>query len=146
MWLNSIIAYFHFIGILVMFSSLIVEISLLNGKITKDNIRLITKADLFFGIFAGITVITGLLRMFYFGKGVDYYLINPLFIIKLTIFILVGLLSVYPTITFLKSRKVKDKVIILTDLKRIKLIVAVEIIFLLLIPFLGVLVRNGYGI
>ncbi len=52
---------------------------------TKTKLKVITKADLFFGIFAGITVISGLLRMFYFGKGVEYYLINSLFIIKLSI-------------------------------------------------------------
>lgn len=109
---------------------------------TKNSIRLIIKADLLFGIFAGITVITGLLRMFYFGKGVDYYLINPLFIIKLSIFVLIGLLSVYPTITFLKIRKVKDEVINMTQFNTIKLIITVEIILLLLIPFLAILVTN----
>lgn len=125
-----------------MFSSLIVEMSILNEKMTKNSIRLIIKADLLFGIFAGITVITGLLRMFYFGKGVDYYLINPLFIIKLSIFVLIGLLSVYPTITFLKIRKVKDEVINMTQFNTIKLIITVEIILLLLIPFLAILVTN----
>jgi len=129
-----------------MFSSLFVEISFLKEKMTKDNIRIITKADLFFGIFAGITVITGLLRMFYFGKGVDYYLINPLFIIKLVIFVLVGLLSVYPTITFLETRKVKDEIININHFNSIKLIIIVEVILLILIPFLAVLVTNGFGI
>jgi putative membrane protein len=41
------------------------------------------------------------LRVLYFGKGTDYYLNNPVFYIKLSIFLVVGLLSIYPTISFI---------------------------------------------
>jgi putative membrane protein len=142
----SIVSYFHVAAIFVLFSSLIVELTFLKKEMTKNDIRIIAKADLFFGIFAGVTVVFGLLRLFYFGKGIDYYLMNPLFIIKISAFILVGLLSIYPTITFIKTRKTKEDVIKLENFKIINLIILFEITILLIIPFLAVLVTNGLGI
>ena len=146
MWQNIIITYFHFIAIFVMFSSLIVEMSLLKHEITRKDMRLILEADLLFGVFAGITAVSGLLRMFYFGKGIDYYLINPLFIIKLAAFLIVGLLSVFPTITFLKIRKLRKDVSVINHYGIIKLIIRIEFILLLFIPLFAVLVTNGFGI
>lgn len=146
MWLYSIVAYFHIAAIFVLFSSLIVELTFLKKEMDKDDLKKITKADLFFGIFAGLTVVLGLLRMFYFGKGVDYYLMNSLFTIKLSAFLIVGLLSIYPTVTFIKTRKVKSNVIHLQQYATIKRILMTELAILLFIPFLAVLVANGFGL
>ncbi len=129
-----------------MFSSLVVELTVLKKEMNRKEAGKLVKADLLFGIFAGLTAIFGLLRMFYYGKGVDYYLINPLFIIKLSAFILVGLLSIYPTITFLKLRKTKREIINLKQHKIIKLLIITEIAMLLIIPLLAVLVANGIGV
>ena len=129
-----------------MFSSLVVELTVLKKEMNRKEAGKLVKADLLFGIFAGLTAIFGLLRMFYYGKGVDYYLINPLFIIKLSAFILVGLLSIYPTITFLKLRKTKREIINLKQHKIMKLLIITEIAMLLIIPLLAVLVANGIGV
>lgn len=142
----SIVSYFHIAAVFVLFSSLIIELALLKKEMTKNDIKIITKADLFFGISAGVTVVLGLLRMYHFGKGVDYYLMNHLFIMKLSAFAIVGVLSIYPTITFLKARKIKEDKIQLENFKPIKLIILFEITILLIIPFLAVLVTNGLGI
>ena len=140
----SVVSYFHIVSIVGLFSSLIVELIFLKREMTMDRAKIVAKADLSFGIFAGLTAIFGLLNMFYFGKGTDYYLRNTLFIIKLSAFILVGLLSTYPTITFLKIRKHKEDIIHLKSQQAIKLIIIVEIALLIIIPFLGVLVANGW--
>ena len=145
MW-YSVVSYFHILAILLMFSSLVVELTVLKKEMTRKEAVTLVKADLFFGIFAGLTVVFGLLRMFYLGKGVDYYLMNPLFIIKLSVFILVGLLSVYPTVTFLKIRKSIEKKILINRYEKIKFIVVIEIIMLLILPLLAVLVANGFGV
>jgi putative membrane protein len=41
------------------------------------------------------------LRVLYFGKGTDYYLNNPFFLAKMGVFVIVSLLSIYPTLTFI---------------------------------------------
>ncbi len=46
----------------------------------------------------------GFLRVMYFEKGREFYLGNPVFQTKLALFLLVGLLSIYPTVRFIKWR------------------------------------------
>lgn len=145
MWLYSIVSYVHIIAIIVVFSSLLIEISYLNDKMTIQSVRTLTKADMFFGISAVVTVISGILRMLYFGKGIEFYLSNPLFIIKLSTFIGIGLLSIYPTITFIRAKKTKQKIMFIKHFKTIKMILIFELALLFLIPFLAILVTNGLG-
>ncbi|WBX75759.1 DUF2214 family protein [Tenacibaculum ovolyticum] len=146
MWLYSIVTYLHFISIFILFSALIVEVSIIKRKMTSSHFVILKKADFLFGIFAGLTVISGLLRMYYSGKGEDYYLSNPIFVLKFSLFILAGLLSIYPTLQFLKSGKLKIKVIELKHFKIIILLLRIELILLLIIPFLAVLVTKGIQI
>ena len=57
------------------------------------------------GIAAGALLIVGLLRVFYFEKGPDYYFHSQAFMAKFSIFVAVGLLSIIPTLEFLSWRK-----------------------------------------
>lgn len=143
MWIYSIVTYLHFISIFILFSALIVELSIIKRKMACSNLIILKKADLFFGISAGFTVVTGLFRLYYFGKGEDYYLSNSIFILKFSLFILVGLLSIYPTLQFLKLRKLKTEFIKLKHFKIIRLLLIIELILLLVIPFLAVLIAKG---
>src|SRR5215212_868831 len=58
-----------------------------------------------YGTSAGALLVVGLLRVFYFEKGSAYYFHNVFFIVKLSLFILVALLSIYPTMLFLSWNK-----------------------------------------
>ena len=53
-----------------------------------------------FGLSAGVVLVVGLLRVFYFEKGASYYFHSAPFIAKLSLFVIVGLLSIYPTVEF----------------------------------------------
>jgi putative membrane protein len=113
---------------------------------TRSNFILLKKADLFFGIFALLTVATGLFRIYYYGKGEDYYLSNLIFVLKVSLFILVGLLSIYPALQFLKSRKLNIETVELKNFRIIRFLFIIEVILLLIIPFLAVLVAKGIEI
>jgi putative membrane protein len=56
------------------------------------------------GIAAGALLVVGLLRVFLFEKGADYYLHSHAFHAKLSLFVVVGLLSIIPTMEFLSWR------------------------------------------
>ena len=47
----------------------------------------------------------GFLRVFYFEKGASYYFHSVPFIAKLSLFVAIALLSIYPTIEFLSWTK-----------------------------------------
>jgi putative membrane protein len=57
------------------------------------------------GAAAGILLVVGLLRVFFFEKGADYYFHSHAFMTKFSIFIAVALLSIVPTLEFLSWRK-----------------------------------------
>jgi len=62
-------------------------------------------ADNLWGISAVILLITGGMRAFGgYEKGTDYYLHQPLFHLKMTLFVLILLLEVAPMVTLIKWR------------------------------------------
>lgn len=67
--------------------------------------RRVLMADNLWGISAVILLISGGMRAFGgYEKGTDYYLHQPLFHLKMTLFVLILLLEVAPTITLIKWR------------------------------------------
>lgn len=101
MWASSITAYFHYLGFMLAFGALTVELFNLKSEMTLDEAKRVSFADVVYGLAAITILITGILRVIYFGKGTDYYLSNPFFYAKIGVFIFVSLLSLYPTFTFI---------------------------------------------
>ena len=62
-------------------------------------------ADRIYGASAGIVLVVGLLRVYYFEKGAAYYFHSAPFIAKLSLFVIVALLSIPPTIEFISWGK-----------------------------------------
>src|SRR3954470_2063846 len=102
--MSALFAFLHHISAFVLFAALIVEMVLLNDELTVARARKIARADMIFGIAAGVLLAVGLLRVFYFEKGAAYYFHNVPFLIKLSLFVVVGLASIYPTVKFLSWR------------------------------------------
>lgn len=67
--------------------------------------RSVLIADDLWGISAVVLLVTGGMRAFGgYEKGTDYYLHQPLFHLKMTLFVLILLLEVAPMITLIKWR------------------------------------------
>jgi putative membrane protein len=101
MWISAIVAYLHYLGFMLSFAALGIELFYLKPDFKLEEAKKVAFADIVYGISAVMILVTGILRVMYFGKGTEYYLNNPFFYIKIGIFIIVGLLSLYPTITFI---------------------------------------------
>jgi len=147
--MNIILPYLHILFVMVLMGTLITEHILLKPDLTKEQINALAITDMIFGISAGLVLITGLLRWFFFGKGFDYYLYNHLFHIKLTLFVIVGILSIFPTKKILKWRK-QAKNGSVTDMneetvKKQLMIIRIELLLVALIPLFAVMVARGYG-
>lgn len=68
-------------------------------------VRSVFVADNLWGISAVILLVTGGMRAFGgYEKGTDYYLHQPLFHLKMTLFVLILLLEVAPMVTLIKWR------------------------------------------
>tara|TARA_B100000609_G_scaffold190175_1_gene177822 strand:- start:137 stop:472 length:336 start_codon:yes stop_codon:yes gene_type:complete len=107
-------------------------------------------ADVIYGIAGLAILITGILRVRYFGQGGEFYLNNPIFWFKVTLYIIIGLLSLYPTTTYilwaipLSKNELPN---ISTNLvKRFKFIISTELIGFAVIPFFATLMARGIGL
>jgi putative membrane protein len=144
------IPYLHYIGIMLLMGSLISEHLLLKPKMTKEQINSLAVTDLIYGMSALLVLATGLLRWFVYGKGSDYYLSNPLFHTKLTLFVILAILSIFPTIKFLKWRKQvnngQEPDINYKTVKRLFMYIRLELLILAIIPLLAVMLARGTGI
>ena len=143
--MNILIPYLHFIGIMLLMGSLFAEYVLLRPGITKNQIKLLSVADMIFGISAALVLITGLLRWFVVDpKGADYFNHQPLFHIKLTIFVVIAILSIMPTLKFLKWRKQSkaDDTFVPgeKEIKKQLMFVRIEMLLIAIIPLLAVMV------
>ncbi len=103
--MSSLFAFLHHIAAFTLVATLAVEFVLVRGELSLDNARKLPAVDLAFGISATVIVLVGFLRVFYFEKGSSYYFHSATFIAKLSLFAVVGLLSIYPTLQFLSWRK-----------------------------------------
>lgn len=72
--------------------------------------RDVLMADNIWGISAVVLLVTGGMRAFGgFEKGTDYYLHQPLFHLKMTLFVLILLLEIAPMVTLIKWRVARSR-------------------------------------
>jgi len=147
MWLDAALAYLHFMAIFGLFATLMYEVILLKAGAAGVDIETLALTDRKFGIQAGVVLVTGALRMIYGAKGAAFYVHNPAFHLKIGLFVLAALISIVPTIAFLRWRKsrradpswrVPD-----TEWRRAAKLVRLEMIIIALIPLAAVIMSRG---
>ena len=136
---NSLMATLHHLCAFTLSACLIYEFVAFRKGLGVEEARRIQRVDLWYGISAGLLVAVGLLRVFYFEKGAAFYTSNLMFWVKMTLFVIVGLLSIYPTIRYIKWNPTlaenKPPVIPDAEYKNIRLLLLLEMIGLVLILF-----------
>ena len=142
--LDLVVRYFHFIGMMVLMSLLVVEHILVTPEVSNKTMKRLATIDGFYGASAGVVFIMGFLLWFVVGKSSEFYTSNLLFHIKLTLFVVVGLLSIIPTLYFIKQRKSEEPVIAVP--RRIIMVIRLELLLLLIIPALAVCMASGIGL
>ena len=98
---SALVAYVHYLGIILCFGSLLFERLTLKVGLNRNETISMIIADVVYGLAGVAILVTGILRVKYFGQGGDFYTGNPVFWIKVSLYILVGLLSLYPTTTYI---------------------------------------------
>lgn len=149
MLINSFMATLHHISAFTLTACLAYEFIAYRKDISIQEARRIQKVDIWFGISAGLLLMVGLLRVFFFEKGPNFYFYNPIFWIKMTLFLIVGLLSIYPTIRYIKWNAVlkenKSPEIPEDEFKHVRIILWLEVICVLLILFAAPAMARAIG-
>ena len=146
----AVAAYLHFVAIFMLFALLVLEHQLFSQPLDFKRARSLFRTDIAFGIVAALVLITGAARAMRYGKGMDYYLNNSFFHAKIGLFVVVALLSIYPTVTFLRWRPAlqagQAPVLSPASNRWVKLIIRAELLALLMIPLLATLMARGLGV
>jgi putative membrane protein len=141
-----IVAWIHYVAIMLLIASLLGEHLLLKRELTAAEARTIQRLDVVYGSSAVVVLISGILRMF-LEKGVAYYNHHIAFHILFGIFIIAGVLSIYPTRLYLRWRSDiragRGQQLEPAQLKKMQMIVRVEMTLLLLAPFFATWMAHG---
>ena len=143
-------AYIHYLCIVLCFGALLFERLRLKVDLNRDDAISIIIADIIYGIAGLMLIFTGILRVRYFGQGAEFYTENPLFWFKSASYIAVGLLSLYPTITYIlwaiPISKNNLPSINSELVSRFRVIINIELVGFLFIPLMATLMARGIGL
>jgi len=145
MSLEILLRYFHFISIFAIVGTLVSEHVLLKPTLKRSEIGRLSRIDAVYGI-AALTLLCAGLTLWLSGAGKPavYYSKNWIFHTKITLFLIVGLLSIYPTVFFIKNRKGNPDEVISVP-KMVVMMLRAELTLLLIIPLLAGLMARGIG-
>ncbi len=145
MTLEIFLRYIHFVSIFAIVGSLASEHLLLRKRMTRSEIGRLARIDAVYGIAALTLLAAGLtLWLGSVGKPSWYYTKNWIFNTKITLFAVIGLLSIYPTVFFLRNRKGEANETIHVP-PSIFFALRMELLLLFIIPLLAGLMAHGVG-
>ena len=140
-------AFVHHAAAFLLVSTLMVELVVLKNDLTVTSARSVLRMDMAYGISALVLLVVGFVRVFYTEKGMAYYFSSGAFLVKLTLFILVGLLSISPTLRFMSWRKAlrEGRVPELDSgsRRKVRMIIHVELTLLFIIMLMAVMMARG---
>ena len=102
--MSTLFAFLHHLCAFTLVAAVAIEFTLIRQELTLASARRLQATDLVLGMAAGLLLFIGLLRVFLFEKGAEYYWHSHAFLAKFALFIIVGLLSIIPTMEFLSWR------------------------------------------
>lgn len=147
MWTDAILAYLHFAAIFTMIWFLAKEWTLLRVGADALDVERLGKADAGYGLLAVLVLLTGAARAVFGLKGWSFYAHNPAFHAKVGLFVLVGVLSVAPTLAFLRWRRARRADpswrVSEAQWRRAKRFVMIELHLIALIPLAAVVMARG---
>ena len=103
--LDLTLAILHHLFVFALFGVLFAEFIVVRRGMDAAAAARVVAIDASYGVLAALIVIVGFSRAIFAAKGWDYYAHNAFFWAKIGTFAAIGLLSVPPTLTFLKWRR-----------------------------------------
>jgi putative membrane protein len=145
--MTTLFAFLHHLCAFTLVSALAIEFTLIRQELTLASARRLLMTDMVYGIAAGALLVIGLSRVFFFEKGAEYYFHSHAFLAKLSLFVVVGLLSIIPTMEFLSWRgAVRASQVPAIDAKKMRRVTAVihgELLAIVIILLCAAIMARG---
>ena len=147
---RAAVAYVHYLSFMVCFGALVLERRLIRPNPDRKDAIAMVITDVVYGLAALALLVSGILRVLYFGQGSEFYTHNPLFWWKVGAYLSVGALSLYPTVTYIlwaiPLRKGELPKVSEALAQRLGWILNIELVGFALVPLMAVLMARGVGL
>ncbi|MGH7388706.1 MAG: DUF2214 family protein [Candidatus Rokuibacteriota bacterium] len=146
--MEPLLAYLHVLAFVLTGAFLTTELVLCRPGLAASHVRLLPRLDIVFFVSALAALATGLLRLFFYAKGVGFYLPNPAFHAKMALYLAVAVLSIYPTLRFIRWRRALiagDALPLPEEVARVRRLLHIELGLFALMPLMAVLMARGIG-
>ena len=145
--MTTLFAFLHHLCAFTLVAAVAIEFTLIRQELTLASARRLQVADIVLGMAAGALLVIGLLRVFFFEKGATYYWHSHAFLTKFGLFIIIGLLSIVPTIEFLSWRDAiaagQAPVMDAAKRKRVTMIIHIELAAIVVILLCAAIMARG---
>ena len=142
--LDLVLAIAHHLLVFGLFAILFAELMLVRPGMDIATVRRVAVIDLVFGAMAGLILLVGFARAAMTAKGWAYYEHNAFFWAKIGVFLVIGLLSAPPTISYIRWRKAGAAP---TDAQvaGVRRLLHAEVALFALLPAFAAAMARGYG-
>ncbi|HEX3653199.1 MAG TPA: DUF2214 family protein [Rhizomicrobium sp.] len=139
----------HHLLVFALAGVLAFEIGAVRARMDVREVTRLARADAWYGILAAAIIAVGFSRAVFAAKGWAYYSVNLFFWAKIAAFAVVGVLSIFPTIAYLRWRRAgrSDAAFAPSDgdVVRVRRILWLEALVFAFIPLFAAAMARGYG-
>jgi putative membrane protein len=146
----AVFAWLHLLAFGVAAGLLLAEYWLCRRMPDRTQARLLGMVDLGYLLALIASLATGLARALYYGQDAAYYAANRLFWLKISIYVVVVLVAVAPTLQYIRwnreARSAPTFAPLTREIERVRANIAFGLGLWLILPLLAILVARGYGL
>jgi putative membrane protein len=142
--LDVLLAVLHHLGVFALFGVLAAEVVLARRGVGAAQVLALANTDRFYGLLSLLVIAVGATRAVFAAKGWDYYAHNGFFWAKMAAFAGVGLLSIRPSLAYVRWRRA-DGVPTEEEVRKVRWYLNAQLALFALIPVFAVLMARGYG-
>ena len=142
------LAVVHHWALLLLIATLFAEFVLLRRPPAADWLRTLARVDQAYGGAALLLLAAGFARVFWGAKGADFYLDNPVFWAKIAVFVVVGLLSIVPTVRYprwLRQLRTEGRLPSEAQVEGTRRWVGGQLVLIVSLPVLAAMMARGIG-
>ena len=144
MTLDATLAIGHHLAVFGILAVLVAEAVLVRPGLGAGEVERIGRIDRAYGVLAGAVLAAGASRVAWGAKAPSFYLDNPVFWAKMNVFLVVGLLSIWPTVRFIRWRR-SDAAPADAEVRAVRRLVHLQLALFFSLPALAALMARGIG-
>ena len=142
--LYTLFRYLHFLAIFSLAGALIIKNMAIKPVIKDADAHNLAKVNAVYSLSAVLAFVFGLVLWLWVGKPAEFYTLNPLFLLKLGLFAFIALLSVFPSLFFVRNYRVRNREIPVP--RSIQMLIRIELVLLVFISITSSLMARGIGL